>query len=260
MMADTYDNMSGGNTRARHYFIVINNFSEIDENNVKKESWKYTYQIEKGDNTGTLHLSGVISFKNARYFKSLKKLWPTAHLEKCKSLKAAINYNCKLETRVRGPYSTHKVILKDYFEYSKIKPFQREILDLLKTEPVYRKIHWYWDSKGGIGKTILCRHICMNDPNALYICGRAQDIKLGIKGYLDNGKNPSVILFDIARSQNLSYSGLEQALNGIAYSTKYESEMIIWNYCHVIVFSNQEPFIEKCSEDRWVIKEVGSDD
>ena len=140
-MNDTNDKMSGGNVRARHFMIVINNFEKKHEDYVKNETWKYTYQIEKDDNTGTLHLSGVISFKNPRYREAIRKVLP-GYVEVVKSLKACIEYNMKTHTRVRGPYSTHRVIIKDYFDYSKMSYFHKEILDILSKEPDERKIYW----------------------------------------------------------------------------------------------------------------------
>jgi hypothetical protein len=37
--------------------------------------------------------------------------------------------------------------------------WQTEIINLLKDKPDKRTIHWYWEDKGNVGKTTLCKYL-----------------------------------------------------------------------------------------------------
>lgn len=89
-------------SKARGYFLTINNFSQKDENFLKLDDYQYLiYQVEKGKE-GTEHIQAFIYYKNPRVWP--KKKYPTAHIEKAKSFQASIKYCSKEDTRVRGPY------------------------------------------------------------------------------------------------------------------------------------------------------------
>ncbi len=64
---------------------------------------KYVFQEEVGKNN-TKHLQGVVTFKNAISFRSLKKISEKIHWEKCNNLKASIRYCSKEETRAGKIY------------------------------------------------------------------------------------------------------------------------------------------------------------
>lgn len=61
---------------------------------------------------------------------------------------------------------------------------------------------------------------------------------------------------DIPRScrKYVNYTGIEEIKNGCFASTKYECEMIVMNSPHFICFANDEPQVEKMSQDRWVVR------
>lgn len=87
------------NPRARSWCFTINNPSETDKSEIEKCNGEYLYQEECGEN-GTNHYQGVIKFKNAISFKSMKKKLTRAHLEVTKNLKASVKYCSKKETRI----------------------------------------------------------------------------------------------------------------------------------------------------------------
>ncbi len=61
---------------------------------------KLVCQEEMGEEKGTLHLQGVVKFKNQVEFMSVKKNMPKAHIEKTKNIMASMNYCSKMETRL----------------------------------------------------------------------------------------------------------------------------------------------------------------
>lgn len=68
------------------------------------------------------------------------------------------------------------------------------------------------------------------------------------------------MLFGIPRTctaEYVSYSALEELKDGIFFSGKYESSMVMTNNLHIFVFANFEPDRSKLSKDRWEIHYVG---
>lgn len=253
---------TNGNTtriiRARYWQVVINNPSieDIEKwksviNTTKRSVW----QFETGTN-GTLHIQGHIEFKNAMTNRSLKKkLGNSAHLEKVNNRDASIEYCQKPETRTEGPWL--KGFPKPIKIISTMRPWQQKILDLLAAEANDRTINWVVDTEGSSGKTALCKYIITN-YNALYLTGKASDMKYLITQYLEQDPTNAdnlICLFDYTRSVEtfVSYQGIEEIKNGIFTNTKYEVKMVIFNSPHVFVFSNFTPLTQRLSKDRWNI-------
>lgn len=87
---------------------------------------------------------------------------------------------------------------------------------------------------------------------ALVVSGKASDIKCAIAGMKIK---PEVVIFCCPRNSEgyISYDALEQVKDGMFFSGKYESEMVLFNNPHVIVFANFAPDLAKLSVDRWKI-------
>lgn len=251
----------GGNTstpRSRTWFFTYNNYEKDECHKITEylKGTEYVFQEETGEN-GTPHLQGCIKFKNAKRFQEIKNVWPKWHLEKCKKWQAAIEYCTKKETRT-GEIFTN-IEFEDELEDTlpkELHQWQQDILDLIKEKPNTRKIHWYYDHEGNIGKTTLAKHICIHNKRAIYVSGKATDIKYAIATMK---LKPKIVIMDIPRSmeQYVSYQAIEEIKNGIFFSSKYESGQVLFNTPHFIIFANFHPDMTKLSSDRWVIKNVG---
>ena len=65
------------------------------------------YQLEKGSESGRIHLQGYCQLKTKKRITGLKKLHGTAHWEASRgSLQQNIDYCSKSETRLDGPWRT----------------------------------------------------------------------------------------------------------------------------------------------------------
>ncbi len=91
---------------------------------------KMIFQEEIGE-SGTLHLQGFVQFENQVDFNKLKKILPTAHLEKTKSVAASIKYCSKKNTR-SGALYTYGISDSELSKEKKPPLEQEEILDNLK--------------------------------------------------------------------------------------------------------------------------------
>ena len=126
--------------------------------------------------------------------------------------------------------------------------WQQSILDLLSKEPDMRKIHWYWDSIGGTGKSTFTKYL-IKFHHALAISTTSKERV--IRAY----QGEPVVVLDITRQEGnkgeVNYSTLETMKDGYGFNTMYEPGLKIWRVPHVIVFSNIEPDYEQLSADRW---------
>lgn len=126
------------------------------------------------------------------------------------------------------------------------RPWQLDLLSILKTNPDPRQVLWYYDSTGGKGKTHLARYLV--DSQGAFYCrgGKAADIAYAYK-------YEPIVIFDYTRDHEdfVNYSMLEMFKDGMVSSSKYESSLKRCNCPHVIVFSNFEPDRTKMSSDRW---------
>ncbi len=155
------------------------------------------------------------------------------------------------------------IALVDPLAGKQLYAWQKEVLQLVEGEPDDRKIYWYWSDKGGIGKSVLVKHMCLKDRQYTLLCGgSAKDLKYAVAVAVRKKMPPRVVLFDIARAKQvdgkpcISYAGMEDVKNGCFFTGKYEGGMCIYNVPHLVVFANVGPDEEKMSGDRWVVKNL----
>jgi len=257
-----------GNTKpqpspAKHWFFTLNNYSETDIDKISSivpeicDSW--IFQEETGEN-GTPHLQGYICFKKKdRPFNKFdnKKI----HWEKCKSPKDAIKYCSKEETRTGSIYKSNNIKLEKPLKIIKkeqLYKWQKDIVSIISDEPDDRTIFWYWERKGGVGKSALVKYLCFH-YDALICSGKASDMKYLIIKYKEKYNTyPELVIFDTPRHNldYISYTGIEEIKNGCFASTKYECSTVLMNSPHVLVFANEPPNVELMSYDRWNITKI----
>ncbi len=246
---------------AYRYCWTLNNYTETEivsiVSTLKDLCKKYVFQEEIGD-SGTPHLQGSIWLKTKKRITALKKLNQRIHWSVMRNEQASIDYCQKTDTRAPdGRIWLHGFAkpLVDPLEGKTLYQFQQNIIELIKQDPDDRKVFWYWDAQGCKGKTSLAKHICMH-YNALYVQGKATDIKFGIIDMIKKRGEIDVIIMGLPRSyeQFVSYDAIESVKDGIFYSSKYESGMCMFNSPHVIILANFEPNLEKLSKNRWVVE------
>jgi len=245
--------------RKQHFFTINNHTEEflggiLDYFN--KNSLKYRIQEETGEN-GTPHLQGCVMFaKDAR-----STVWDKeskGHYEKLKgSWEDAVAYCSKTETRSGREWS--KGLPKPLKLITPSKWWQKEILELIKTEPDDRTVYWYWSQAGGVGKSQFAKY-CVATQNCLFFEeGKKSDIMHLIFEAPED--RLECMMVDVPRDNgnNVSYKAIESIKNGMIYSPKYEGGYKLFNSPHIFIFANQPPQEERLSSDRWVIKNIDED-
>lgn len=242
------------------WFLTWNNYTEETlETFIKKvetDCDKFVGQEEIGEN-GTPHIQMKIQCK--------KKIRPIEHFqikaihwEKSRTF-AGHEYCNKDETRKPDGRRWCRGV-EEPIELPEIYGWQLHVLDIIKEKPDKRKIHWYWEEKGGVGKSDLTKYLAVKHQ-AFQVGGKASDMKAALCLLKKRGElMPKVIIADIPRERQaqISYAGLEEIKNGCFFSGKYESGSLVMNSPHLIVFANCEPDRTKLSADRWVVNHIGS--
>jgi hypothetical protein len=250
--------------KARNWVFTWNNYPEfwfqmlIDS--IGNKDIRYIMQPEIGE-SGTPHIQGYIEFPNPRSLGGLKKLSSKIHWEISRNCEASINYCKKVGSKAgicRSNVTSWKPVEPFLVE---LRPWQQRIVEIVKNpaDKFDRSIHWFWETKGGSGKTSLAKHLCTIYPGLIqYVSGGAKDMKFAIAKHVNAGHELRACIMNLTRTveDHVSYQGIEELKDGIFFSSKYESGMCMYPTPHVIIFANFLPNEESMSKDRWRITEL----
>ena len=200
---------------------------------------------EVGEN-GTMHLQGFFKLNTKKRLSALKKISSKIHFEACRgSVEDNIKYCSKDGDFVSGGCYVPKPLKL----ITKLRPWQQKCIDLLDTPIDDRKIQWFWEPDGNMGKTTFCKYLCAK-YNAIPVEGSKKDIL-----YCAANFETDLYVFDFERSMEeyVSYGAMEKIKGGLYMCAKYESRPVIRNSPNVFVFANFEPDYKTMSLDRWVV-------
>lgn len=220
--------------------------------------WVGGYQI--APTTGTKHIQGYVEFAKKVRPVGYRGIPKTIHWgdEKGKPARGTRAENVVYCTREgRGHEGT--------FEPPRPLPtitlrgWQLDVKMKFEAEVLQRKIYWYWSNARGVGKSDAVRWLAMN--GALICGGKASDMKYLIVKYKEkHGDYPHTVVMDVPCSLQhyLSYSGIEEVVNGVFPSTKYECESVIMPYARFFVFANFCPALDNVdmSANRFIIYDI----
>jgi len=245
----------------KFWCFTWNNYSVKDivdlERACKLYTKEYCFGEEVAPSTGMKHLQGFIAFKS-RARPSKLKLSDKIHWEVALSNRDNVANYCSKDgviyTNMVWEEPLDLLDPKDFYEW------QKTVYELILTKANKRTINWYWDKKGGCGKSEFAKLLCAKH-NAIKVSGKSNDIFCGISKFHEEKKYyPKIVIVDLSRDASVvNYSALEDVKNGHVFSGKYESHQMLFNSPHVIVFANFPPDESKLSADRWVIEEILDD-
>lgn len=245
--------------------------AEVNRVKIKYPKICWIGGLEVAPTTGTHHVQGYLEFAPAgsklrvRPTEALslpKEIhWGDENSKPCRGSRSQnVTYCTKTATEISGtlPYDSALVLPTIY-------GWQLGALKIATAPPDPRAIHWYWESEGSMGKSTFVRYLCIlsktdESIRPLVVGGKAADMKHGIVSMKERtGLYPTVILLDVPRTSMdyLSYTGIEEVKNGVFFSQKYESAMVVMPYPTIIVFANEEPCYGKMSQDRWRVNKIG---
>lgn len=215
--------------------------------------------------TNKPHLQGYMELKSKRDKASLTKLIPGIWILDADAKREPNTVYCskdldyfEYEDKPKIPFREllKQKVLKEEYNNDNItwKNWQKETIDRINEKPDNRKIYWYWEDKGNVGKTFLCKYI-VTKYNGILCEGKSDNIMNQINKAIENEIEPKLVIIDSPRSHEnfINYSAIEKLKNGLLYSGKYEGGICVFPHPHVFIYANHEPDLEKMSSDRWVI-------
>lgn len=267
-MSRTVTNVTrqGGNTKPpvaiRRACFTLNNWTDEELSQCHKDfdGCQYIIGKEVGEE-GTPHLQGYVEFKKQIRWNTLVNLNPRIHWEKARGDRKQNIAYCSKEGDFKStfPKSRKEQLLEEYDDVV-WRPWQQEIIDLVKTKPCSRTIHWYWETTGNKGKSFLSKYLWLK-YDAIIMQGQTLNIAHQIKTWLDEHDEdvwPTIALMDIPRctKEYINYQAIEKIKDTMIVSGKYEGGICGFKHLHAICFANEPPTFEKMSQDRWVVHEM----
>lgn len=167
---------------------------------------------------------------------------------------AAIRYWNGLEKLVKqAQIRARTEALSQQYQNVELRKWQLLLLETLKGVPNDRTVHWFYDTKGNVGKSWMCKYMKYLYPQdcALLSNGKSTDI-----AHMYNCER--IAIFDFARSceERINYQIIEQIKDGKVFSPKYDSHTKVCVCPHVVCFANFEPERGALSQDRWNIVNI----
>lgn len=131
-----------------------------------------------------------------------------------------------------------------------LRPWQAEVIDIVKAPAPPRLIHFFVDHDGNAGKSTFATYLeAVFDHVQVMKPGRYADMAY------DLDESVRILIMDCPRSreENMRYDFLEDVKDGRVTNSKYESYQKRLGPVHVLVFANFDPDETKLSRDRvWV--------
>lgn len=247
---------------SKNWFFTYNNYeiSEIDLiiDIFKKKCTKYCFEHEVGE-SGTPHLQGFIILKEKGRPTELK-LSKKIHWEKCKGTEYDNILYCTKDYRDKKTNllwcSSNIKIPREIKLVEPSRPYQKKILEIIKTEPDDRTINWFYETTGRVGKSAICKYLIVKHDAVYLTEGKKTDLMNLVFNALEKS-DADLVIVDVPRDNTkVSYKTLEEIKNGIICNTKYETGVKVINSPHIIVFANFRPDVQKMSYDRWNIYRI----
>lgn len=283
----TTGTLGGGNTspppkqrKTRRFCLTLNNWTVEEYQHIAQTFFCHGKEWIIGKEIGekkTPHLQMYIEFKNARSFAAVKKLTnDRCHIEKAKGNREHNRIYCSKDGDFEGNMfapvieetheeETKRLILEQEYGDLVWYEWQEKLLTLINKFRDPRKIHWFWEPNGNLGKSFIAKWIAMEYPECVLGNGKGHDVfhQICKMKYPENeklrGRNPSIIILDAPRSAQgyIDYAALECMKNGLFYSGKFKGGQCFYPKCHVVVFANEQPKVTNImSADKWDIHRV----
>lgn len=227
----------------------------------EKIAKRYVFQLEECPSTKTRHFQCFLNLRIKKRLHEVKTMLNGFGLGGAHVTIASSNgkeqlkqYCMKLDSRVSGPWADRPIYLGADL-ITVLRPWQKAIVDLAyKPLPHPRKIHWFYDAIGGLGKSSIVKYMYYHLKVLTVTIGKASDLLNLV--YKMQGKK--MYCFDISRTCTSGamteiYLALEAVKNGYFVNTKYDTGVACFEIPHIVVFSNHLPLMSALSVDRWNI-------
>ena len=134
---------------AKRWCFTFNNYTDADISSIVPDITRlcdYAIIGAKVGESGTPHLQGYVEFKTK--VRPLSCGFPSMNWEKCKGNRASNTAYCSKDGKVIFSLGLPKPINI----IDTLKDWQKDIENIMMTEPDDRTIYWYWENKGNVDR------------------------------------------------------------------------------------------------------------
>lgn len=253
---------------SNRWCFTLNNYTqeEYKEFIDKISAKNFTYIIgEEVGEQGTPHLQGY--FETGSDYRvrpsCLKLSHNRTHFESAKGTDVDNYKYCSKDGKFKDNFSRnwkvkYKLIKINCIKEEEFYKWQKKVVKHYyqdKEKPNDRVIYWIYDPVGCVGKTALCKWFVIEKDFGYLNNAKTADICFYAK---ENPKEGYVFDFCRSNEDKINYQAIESLKNGILFSAKYESGVLLMDSPMIFCFSNFEPDTSKMSMDRWNIIKIES--
>lgn len=256
----------------RRYFICQNHFTqeEIDVSRFlcSEKNRVGFLGLHIGEKSGIPHFHFYMESKTQIDFDYVQKRLPKSHVEEARGSAEQCYKYCNKENKIvfdtrppKVPSREEQIMLYEY-NGDKVawKQWQQDVIEMIeKDSQNKRQITWYWEPKGNVGKSYLCKYLSIK-YDAIIASGKKNDVLNQIKNWLDThpNKHPKVIILDVPRGSYdyVNYPCIEEIRGGCIYSGKFEGGVCRYLKPTMVVFANEQPEYNQWSVDRYDTIEI----
>lgn len=227
----------------------------------KKHCVKWSFQREKGEETGYDHYQARVNMKERLTLNKARHYWlqhiSAFNLTPTHDTKT-FNYVTKTDTRTEGPWNwDDREPLKtvDRMTEHGLYPWQAALKDKVKNYDD-RHIHIVIDFEGNHGKSAFTKYMWYNKL-ALPVppMRTAEDLVQFVNSC---ATDETCFIIDMPRAMKKKslyelYSGIETIKNGLLYDKRYKGTLKYIDEPNIIVFTNACPKLKYLSRDRWCL-------
>lgn len=153
-----------------------------------------------------------------------------------------------------------QTLLRDSTSSAQLRAWQTECLNICLQPATGRKLHWFWENVGNVGKSYMARYLALHHQALIVRAMKKADMLHLLSKSINNAK---IVVFDLTRSTesgavDVVYEVIEQLLDQVISSGKYDSQSVWFDTVHILVFANFEPNRSTMSNDRWDVHHIAS--
>lgn len=131
-----------------------------------------------------------------------------------------------------------------------LRPWQQTLWERLQGPVDPRKVHWYWEETGNVGKSFMAAYATFVAGAITIPVGKLHDMC-----YVLSKQTYPIYIIDIPRTYEDKLDGvftmIEMIKSQKICSYKYESRVMLLEPAHVVVFANFQPNRDAWSADRY---------
>lgn len=152
-----------------------------------------------------------------------------------------------------------QTLLRDSTSSAQLRAWQTACLNICQQPATGRRLSWFWENVGNVGKSFMARYLALHHQAIIVRAMKKADMLHALsKTILDT----KIVVFDLTRSTEAGavevvYEVIEQLLDQVISSGKYDSQTVWFDTVHIIVFANFEPNRGTMSLDRWDVHHIG---